>query len=225
MTQNAPCEQLRELIDADLPADELKRLARVDALLRAAAARDRDARDCGRIRPSISAMLDGELSEVESIGVRAHVDHCPACRAFTADAETFAAAVRDAPPQPLGRRPVRPSLRLVATTSTEAGSAGDSTDKDTHELKLTFAELALVYKSLQAVKTLGALPPQDKLLNDTMQLVDLALRKAAEPPAPGSRPMRQQQCPVPVFPFVMKASPFPTRRPRSTPAPERGGTA
>src|SRR6266536_2626104 len=31
-----------------------------------------------------------------------------------------------------------------------------------------FDELALIYKSLQAAKTLGALPPQDEVLNDTM---------------------------------------------------------
>jgi hypothetical protein len=42
-------------------------------------------------------------------------------------------------------------------------------------LQLSFGELALIYKSLQAVKTLGALPPQDELLNDTLQLVDQAL--------------------------------------------------
>jgi hypothetical protein len=45
------------------------------------------------------------------------------------------------------------------------------------ELKLTFDELALIYKSLQAVKTLGALPPEDELLDDTMQLVDQALNQ------------------------------------------------
>jgi hypothetical protein len=47
-----------------------------------------------------------------------------------------------------------------------------------HELTLTFDELALIYKSLQAVKKLGALPPQDELLNDTIQLVDQALNAA-----------------------------------------------
>ena len=48
----------------------------------------------------------------------------------------------------------------------------------THELTLTFDELVLIYKSLQAVKTLGALPPQDEVLNDTIQLVDQALNRA-----------------------------------------------
>jgi hypothetical protein len=52
------------------------------------------------------------------------------------------------------------------------------TDAQTHELKLTFDEPALIYKSLHAVKTLGALPPQDEVLNDTIQLVDEALNKA-----------------------------------------------
>jgi hypothetical protein len=52
------------------------------------------------------------------------------------------------------------------------------TDAQTHELKLTFDELALVYKSLQAVKALGALPPQDEVLNDALPLVDEALNRA-----------------------------------------------
>jgi|GEM_PF-6806117 len=47
-----------------------------------------------------------------------------------------------------------------------------------HELTLTFDELVLIYKSLQAAKTLGALPPQDELLDDTIQLVDQALNTA-----------------------------------------------
>ena len=43
------------------------------------------------------------------------------------------------------------------------------------EVRLTFDELALIYKSLEAVKTLGALPPQDELLEDTIQIVDQSL--------------------------------------------------
>jgi len=43
------------------------------------------------------------------------------------------------------------------------------------ELTLTFDELALIYRSLQAVKTLGELPSEDELLDDTIQLVDQAL--------------------------------------------------
>jgi hypothetical protein len=50
-----------------------------------------------------------------------------------------------------------------------------------HELALTFDELVLIYKSLQAAKTLGALPPGDELLDDTIQLVDEALDTAIQP--------------------------------------------
>jgi hypothetical protein len=75
-------------------------------------------------------------------------------------------------------RVARPCLRLVATSPATAGTTRNRSDKPTHELKLTFGELALVSKSLQAVKTLGALPPQDELLDDTIQVVDQALKRA-----------------------------------------------
>jgi Putative zinc-finger len=199
-------QPLGELIDVDLPAGELARLARVDALLRTASARDRDGaivasgdgRDCERIRASISAALDGELSELESIRARKHVEHCPSCAGFQADAERLAAALRTTPPEPVGRplavpldggsafpmherrrneEPLRANLRLVATPTT-TGSTEPRRDDQAHALRLTFGQLALVYKSLQAVKTLGALPPQAELLNDTIQLVDLAMKEA-----------------------------------------------
>jgi hypothetical protein len=38
--------------------------------------------------------------------------------------------------------------------------------------------LALIYKSLRAVKTLGALPSEEELLEDTIQLFDQALNDA-----------------------------------------------
>jgi hypothetical protein len=47
------------------------------------------------------------------------------------------------------------------------------------EVRLTFDELALIHKSLEAVKTLGALPPQDELLEDTIQVVDQSLNAFA----------------------------------------------
>jgi hypothetical protein len=68
-------------------------------------------------------------------------------------------------------------LRVVATPP-RSGSKRGSGEAETIELKVTFGQLALIYKSLQAVKTLGALAPQDELLNDTLDLVDLALDEA-----------------------------------------------
>jgi hypothetical protein len=50
-----------------------------------------------------------------------------------------------------------------------------------HELQLTFDQLALIHKSLQAVRTLAVLPPRDELLDDTMELVDQALSSAVRP--------------------------------------------
>ena len=73
---------------------------------------------------------------------------------------------------------IRPRLRLVKPSEATSGSPRRRSDVPTHELKLTFSELALIYKSLQAAKTVGALPPQDELLNDTIQLVDQALNRA-----------------------------------------------
>jgi hypothetical protein len=47
-------------------------------------------------------------------------------------------------------------------------------------LELTFDQLALIHKSLQAVRALGVFPPRDELLDDTMQLVDQALDEAVD---------------------------------------------
>jgi hypothetical protein len=47
-------------------------------------------------------------------------------------------------------------------------------------LELTFDQLALIHKSLQAVRTLGVLPPRDELLDDTILLVDQALDAAVQ---------------------------------------------
>jgi len=67
---------------------------------------------------------------------------------------------------------------MVTTPPAARESTRHTRDTQTHELKLTFSELALIHKSLQAVKTLGALPLQDELLNDTIELVDQALNRS-----------------------------------------------
>jgi hypothetical protein len=70
-------------------------------------------------------------------------------------------------------------LSLVETPPMVKGSARRRAEEETHDLKLSFGELTLIYKSLQAVKALGSLPPQDELLNDTILLIDQALSRAA----------------------------------------------
>jgi hypothetical protein len=49
-----------------------------------------------------------------------------------------------------------------------------SFDARTYELKLSFDELTLIYKSLLAAKALGVLP-QDELVDGTIQLIDQTL--------------------------------------------------
>jgi hypothetical protein len=71
----------------------------------------------------------------------------------------------------------RPRLSLVTTSAATTASAWQRPEPE-HELRLNFRELALIYKSLQAAKTLGALPPQDELLDDTIELVEQALNRA-----------------------------------------------
>ena len=47
-------------------------------------------------------------------------------------------------------------------------------------LRLTFDQLALIYKSLLAARSLGVYPQRDELLDDTMQVVDQALNQAVQ---------------------------------------------
>jgi hypothetical protein len=72
----------------------------------------------------------------------------------------------------IGRRATgnaaRPRLRLVSAAS----------KKETIPLELTYGQLVLVHKSLQAAKTLDALGPQVELLDYTLQQVDIALTHA-----------------------------------------------
>jgi hypothetical protein len=72
---------------------------------------------------------------------------------------------------------LRPNLSLVSTPSTTAPVRRRREEKK-QQVELSFGELTLIYKSLQAVKTLGSLPRQDELLNDTIQAVDQALNDA-----------------------------------------------
>jgi predicted anti-sigma-YlaC factor YlaD len=66
------------------------------------------------MRASISAALDGELSELESLRVRAHLDGCDVCREFEASARFATTALRMAPLEPLTRPLALPSRRKRA---------------------------------------------------------------------------------------------------------------
>jgi predicted anti-sigma-YlaC factor YlaD len=66
------------------------------------------------MRGSISAALDGELSEFESLLLRAHLVGCDSCGEFEASAQISTTALRAAPFEPLTRPLVLPSKRRHA---------------------------------------------------------------------------------------------------------------
>jgi hypothetical protein len=84
--------------------------------------------------------------------------------------------------EPLARRrqdaASPPSLRLVTTPPARTDSSWVPNDEQPIELKLGFRQLALIYSSLEAIRTLGLVERQDDLLTDTLQLIDAALAKA-----------------------------------------------
>ena len=61
---------------------------------------------CERARLSVSLGLDGELSEIEAVSLRAHVGHCAACAGFARDVDALTTELRTAPLQ----RPSAPVL-------------------------------------------------------------------------------------------------------------------
>jgi len=63
---------------------------------------------------SISAALDGELSEFESLLLRAHLDGCDTCREFEVSAQLSTTALRTAPLEQLTRPIAFPSKRRRA---------------------------------------------------------------------------------------------------------------
>lgn len=62
------------------------------------------------MRAWVSAELDGELSEFESVLLTDHLAQCESCSTFRADAARFAAELRRAPLEPMSR-PVSVSRR------------------------------------------------------------------------------------------------------------------
>jgi len=68
----------------------------------------------------------------------------------------------------------RRQSRRSAPFPPSAASEGD----ELIDVKLSFQQLVLLRRALDALRTLGAYAPQDELLGDTSQLVDLALARA-----------------------------------------------
>jgi len=75
------------------------------------------------MREAVSAQLDGELSELEAIRLRTHLEACESCREFEASANFSTAALRMAPLEPLTRPTVLPSRRRISLRVPAAAAA------------------------------------------------------------------------------------------------------
>jgi len=60
-------------------------------------------RDCERARGWVSVELDGELSELEQVGLAGHLAGCEPCRTFRTGLAGLTTELRAAPLEPLGR--------------------------------------------------------------------------------------------------------------------------
>ena len=74
--------------------------------------------DCDRAREAVSAQLDGELSELGSARLAAHLRECPACSAYAFEVAAVATRIRSAPLERPGdrihlRRPRRSATRAT----------------------------------------------------------------------------------------------------------------
>ena len=79
---------------------------------------------CERVRAQISLRLDGELSELESRMLEAHVGRCAECAAYQADVVSLTTTLREAPLEPLERPVVlRRGGRRVSFARMQIGAA------------------------------------------------------------------------------------------------------
>jgi predicted anti-sigma-YlaC factor YlaD len=70
--------------------------------------------DCDRLREQVSASLDGELSQLESARLQAHLAGCGSCRAFAATAGAASQLLQAAPLEELQFAVALPSRRRLA---------------------------------------------------------------------------------------------------------------
>jgi predicted anti-sigma-YlaC factor YlaD len=79
--------------------------------------------DCERVRESVSASVDGELSQAEAAGVEVHLASCESCRLFAAGFGETARLLRSAPPEELGFTIALPARRYALAHKVQVGAA------------------------------------------------------------------------------------------------------
>ena len=79
--------------------------------------------NCEQIRGALSESLDGELAEIDHARLEAHLAHCAACRAYSADLAGTARLLREAPLEQLDFPIALPSRRLAVARRLQVGAA------------------------------------------------------------------------------------------------------
>ena len=87
-------------------------------------------RACQRAREAVSLQADGELSELGSARLAAHLHSCDACAAYAAEVTAITARLRAAPMEipassamPRSARPARAAARAAAMVAVVSGLA------------------------------------------------------------------------------------------------------
>ena len=76
---------------------------------------------CERARQTISLMLDGEVSQLERVLLKRHLEACPQCLAFAADVNALTRELREAPLVEAERPVTLPRRRPAAYGVRRAG--------------------------------------------------------------------------------------------------------
>ena len=79
--------------------------------------------DCQRVRESVSASVDDELSQAEAAGVEAHLVSCESCRLYAAGFGETARLLRIAPLEDLGFTIALPARRYALAHKVQVGAA------------------------------------------------------------------------------------------------------
>jgi predicted anti-sigma-YlaC factor YlaD len=78
---------------------------------------------CDRAHEWISLRLDGELSQLESVMLDAHLERCESCRRFASEVQAFTRRVRGAELEPVSVPVAVPRRRHVGFAAVRVGAA------------------------------------------------------------------------------------------------------
>ena len=124
--------------------------------------------DCQRARESVSAQLDGELSELEAIRLRTHLEACESCREFEASANFSTSALRMAPLEPLTRPIALPSRRRISLRVPAAAAAA-----------VVMVAAGGVFESLHGGAAIRGSQASNAAYNNRLDMRQLALQQQA----------------------------------------------